>query len=86
MASTTYNFVGDLNCLFRHVTYRAAFETFIATLAAMVAVYFVQGFGPFLFVVDHWIGLVTAALLMSVVQVRTFSVSQVDRDPLINFN
>lgn len=43
-------------------------------MAAMAAVYFLYGLSPFLFAYDHWIGLCTASLLMSLIQVsRCFS-------------
>lgn len=41
-------------------------------MAAMGAVYFLYGLQPFLFAYDHWVGLCTASLLMSVVQVCAF--------------
>lgn len=39
-------------------------------MAAMIAVYFLYGLQPFLFAYDHWIGLCTSSLLMSLFQVR----------------
>lgn len=38
-------------------------------MAAMGAVYFLYGLRPFLFAYDHWIGLCTASLAMSILQV-----------------
>jgi delta14-sterol reductase len=46
-----------------------AFATLLVTSVAVAAVVFLYGIEPLLFVYDHWTGLVTASLAMSILQV-----------------
>lgn len=47
-----------------------AFQTLLATVAVMGITVYAQGVEHLLFIVDHWVGLVTGAMVMSVFQVR----------------
>lgn len=47
-----------------------AFPTFVATMVATASVGYVYGRAPFLFFFDHWIGMISASLIVAATQVR----------------